>query len=356
MGYPTDFIYGGDDACVGVFGDVLYVAFAVIALLLGIYQIIYLQGLKLLPIYLMPFLSFLLLFDNCVMYYSCNGGNIDSNTISTAYVLNALTDPFFIVILYELCFRLHEARAVHFLCFPFEQGDDVSQIPAVCSVWLVRLVAIGLFIVNIFVNFSIISHDDVPYTGSGGYLYLVEHSDSLVVWLSLIAPIALSFVALAMGLTVHRYGKYYAMGLVNRWKYFWFAVLPLVAGYCFSYTVYPVTSNAGELVLLMGMTLLVWFTHEDIYMTGAFADFLHRSNALFMLPSIAVTEELSQRVEDEIFRREDGEVDSLELELPELTRNLDDMMKRLKREENGGAPSFSVDLEGITLQSMKAEV
>ena len=41
-------------------------------------------------------------------------------------------------------------------------------------------------------------------------------------------------------------------------------------------------SNAGELLLLMGLTLLVFLVERDFVLAGTFADFLRSSNVAFL--------------------------------------------------------------------------
>lgn len=44
---------------------------------------------------------------------------------------------------------------------------------------------------------------------------------------------------------------------------------------------YPLTSNCGELILLIGITYTTFLIEEDLALTGTFADYLHRSNIAF---------------------------------------------------------------------------
>ena len=49
-----------------------------------------------------------------------------------------------------------------------------------------------------------------------------------------------------------------------------------------SVTVYAVTSNAGEIALLFGVTVLVFLVQEDFSLAGSYADFLRSSNVAFL--------------------------------------------------------------------------
>jgi hypothetical protein len=52
-------------------------------------------------------------------------------------------------------------------------------------------------------------------------------------------------------------------------------------GQIFGTHVYPVTSNAGELALLIGAAYFLYLAQDDLLLTAHFADFLHQSNAAF---------------------------------------------------------------------------
>lgn len=54
-----------------------------------------------------------------------------------------------------------------------------------------------------------------------------------------------------------------------------------IAGEVFPRDQYPLTSNTGELILLIGITYTTFLIEEDLALTGTFADYLHRSNIAF---------------------------------------------------------------------------
>ena len=54
--------------------------------------------------------------------------------------------------------------------------------------------------------------------------------------------------------------------------------------------VYAVTSNAGEITLLIGVTVLVFLVQEDFSLAGSFADFLRSSNVAFLSPDVTIVE------------------------------------------------------------------
>jgi hypothetical protein len=73
------------------------------------------------------------------------------------------------------------------------------------------------------------------------------------------------------------------MGLscLSKWRMMLLASLIQTVGQIPGLVLYPVTSNGGEIALLMGMTYFLLLAQEDIILTARFADFLHQSNAVF---------------------------------------------------------------------------
>ena len=65
-GYPTSFIFGPWDACLGQFSNVLFLAFSWVGLLLFFVQVFPLQQLQLVPVYLLPLLTFCITYENVV--------------------------------------------------------------------------------------------------------------------------------------------------------------------------------------------------------------------------------------------------------------------------------------------------
>lgn len=91
------------------------------------------------------------------------------------------------------------------------------------------------------------------------------------------------FVIIFFCLCEIRYGSEYTIGLshLNKWKVLIVASLCQAVGQVFDDRIYPVTSNAGELALLIGVTYFLHLAQDDMILTAHFADFLHQSNAAF---------------------------------------------------------------------------
>ena len=82
---------------------------------------------------------------------------------------------------------------------------------------------------------------------------------------------------------VFRYGKNATLSLTSTapWTVLGVAALCQGAGQLFDVHFYPVTSNAGEMILLLGVSWIVYLVQCDLSITRNFAEFLHRSNLAF---------------------------------------------------------------------------
>jgi hypothetical protein len=182
--------------------------FAVISGSLCIIQLLFLQKLNILSVYLQPLLSFCMTYENVALYL---GSSISSKSAAAnaGNFFHSLEIPLFIIVLYEVSFRLHEARSAQFLyCIRFDQGKSAMQWVAPISLWIVRLIATGLFVINILVDFDVLRKQySSPEAGRGGYysLGVRNNSTKLTLWLALIPPIVLSAAGLLIGISLYRY-------------------------------------------------------------------------------------------------------------------------------------------------------
>ena len=165
---------------------------------------LFLSKLHILPAYALPLLSFCLAFINISLYFG-ESIEVKSHMANTLNLFQSLIVPLFVLVLFELTFRLHEARSakvhthknhtectncilasmyacsyfsniesfidlyVYLFCFyffeqfcyiPFDQQADVVNdwgfsIKMVTRVplWFVRVIVGGLFAINILVYY-----------------------------------------------------------------------------------------------------------------------------------------------------------------------------------------------------------
>jgi hypothetical protein len=286
--YSDSYLFGSENAYLGPWSPPFYIAFAVIAAIIMFIQLWYLRRLRIMTTYVMlPLLSLCILFENVCLYISAK--HDVSHSVSHVYIgfiLNSMTVPLFLLILYELVFKLHEFRNAHFLCFELEV--DANNLAAKVLMWIVRLLCLGLVAMTLITEFGWLDVDnkDPSMVGSAGYAYLAENPRSKALWLSLIPSMCLSLVGLLVATYIFKYGTYVALDNNTWWKAASFFIVFQIAGECFSYDVYPVTSNAGQLLLLVGITWCVWLAQYELSMAASYADFLHRSNSAFKAVSV----------------------------------------------------------------------
>jgi len=187
------------------------IVFAIIAGLLFIIQILFLQKLSILPVYALPLLSFSIAFENVVLF--CGPETVNtSSTANSAHFFHSIIIPLFVVIFFELTFRLHEARNAKFCFIPFDQSEDVINdwgftIKGISLVllWTVRIISLGLFVMNVLVDYRFVeTEDSYRLVGRGGYVTLSENSSNIPLWLSLIPPMFLSFIGLYLSFVLYK--------------------------------------------------------------------------------------------------------------------------------------------------------
>jgi hypothetical protein len=151
--------------------------------------------------------------------------------------------------------------------------------------WSIRGIAIGLFIINILVNYGFINSNgsDGTIAGNGGYISLAQHHNSNLLWLALIPPITLSAIGILIMIQIYRYAQYLTWDLKknDRWKILIIGVLGQTIGEIFGTKTYAVTSNAGEITLLISSSVLLLLIQRELASAANFAEYLHRSNVAF---------------------------------------------------------------------------
>lgn len=179
---------------------IMFIVLAIVAAILCVVQFRLIYSMKLLTVLLLPFISFCICFENVVLSY---GNDINQSTLTAVFgnIFQSFEIPLMIIVLYETSYRLFEVRTAHFMCIAFDQGSDISKVLANSTIWIVRIVACGLYIMNMFVDFR------REPTGRGGYVYLDHDRNDRrnYIWLDLIPTIVLSTVAVIISFVTARY-------------------------------------------------------------------------------------------------------------------------------------------------------
>lgn len=259
----------------------LYISFAIISGLLFFLQIFYLQKLRMLPVYLLPAISVCICWENSLL---AGGNRTETYWRISQFVtaIQALILPFHVIVIFEMPFRLHQARTAHFLCIPFEQGEMISGFISKICLWSVRIIALGLLVINLLVNFNLPHGHEMA--GKVGFVYFNDIENNTHMWLALLPPLLLSLESTIISVVMQRYAKDFSLGVRNQ-NYYWRYLLPIsliyAATHAFGRRLYPVLSNGGDLCLLIGESIMTYRVQLDLAVAGSFADFLHRSNIVF---------------------------------------------------------------------------
>mmetsp|Transcript_20374 Transcript_20374/g.45335 ORF Transcript_20374/g.45335 Transcript_20374/m.45335 type:complete len:216 (+) Transcript_20374:115-762(+) len=155
---------------------IFFIAFAALAGLLFIVQVLFLQRLKILPAYMIAIVSLCFSYENIILAF---GRRIDEGSlpVRVMYGVHAVQVSLLIMCIYETSYTLQEVRGANLLTIEF--GDDEAETGIVVrvgnwSVWVVRLLAVVLCGINVIINFELIP-GDYKSAGSGGYIYLATH-------------------------------------------------------------------------------------------------------------------------------------------------------------------------------------
>ena len=185
-----------------LYETIIFIILSGICFLLVLIQVIYLQKLKGNSVRMLPVLTLAICYES-----ACNGAgdtmSNDSGFAKFSVSVLAIILPMFIVILFELPFRLHEARSAHFMCIPFEQGEALSNTIASISLYSVRTVALGIFVVNLLVNLDLL-HDENNRAGLGGYATAENELNSVHFWLSIVPSMVLAALSLYISILMQR--------------------------------------------------------------------------------------------------------------------------------------------------------
>lgn len=186
------------------YAEVLFIIFAIIAAFLMVFQVIFLQKMKIFSVYAVVVISISICYENSLLAVG-DHLNSDSGAFKLLYGLQALQIPLFIICLYETAYRLYDEKGANLATVQLEERLARRFSLPCFGLWCITVLAAMLFILNILTNFQLLDHLHYLNAGSGGYVYLSKHSHSLTIWLALIPPIVLSIVALFTSMLVARY-------------------------------------------------------------------------------------------------------------------------------------------------------
>ncbi len=161
------------------------------------------------------------------------------------------------------------------------EEDEVYQ-PLVRPAILVvstRLFALGLLILNLLVNFDVLSDDSqVGRTGWATVVMNPEGDLSLTIFLSLLPMALVSILCLYFACLLWRYGTEFSMiintSVFNAWVCPVLGALAMIVGQCFGPDLFLITSNTGIALYMLTMTRVLYDIRHDIRQAGDLGSFL----------------------------------------------------------------------------------
>lgn len=200
----------------------------------------------------------------------------DSGAAGFAKVVHAFIIPLFLVLFFEVAYTVHKRRSVNFCGITFDEGHRRSF--TVASFFVrhsTHFIAVLLIVVNLIVNFNVPKNES-GRAGRAGYHELDESEDHLI--FGIIPSVVLSLYVIYFTVVLWRYGTTQSLQVhtsyLNPWAATFIGALAQVAGQLFPTSVYPLTSNAGEIVLISCFNVLLPHIHRDLAALETFESYL----------------------------------------------------------------------------------
>lgn len=209
--------------------------------------------------FLLPFGLICCVMENIAL--ACSGVIIQNEAddhilLKIIFVLQATQVPVFLLALFELTYKVHKKRSVHFCGMFFDEGRlgrykaGVFSTPVKSFVFrnLIRFLASLCCLLGFFANFDLLRDKDEKDTLAGrtGWWQLLRSKDAIYsahVLMSLIPTLVLVFCSFFLSIALWRYGINSSMvvhsALPNPWSF------PLCKySYVFSLLIKNISSNA----------------------------------------------------------------------------------------------------------------
>jgi len=241
----------------------------------------------------MPGLCILMSIQNATLAFDYNREKLSSQWFIALYMISSVIAPGIFIFTFVMTFLAYRTRSMPF-CFvhrgPGRSGtgesrlgeeDEVYQ-PLVRPAILVvstRMFALGLLILNLLVNFDVLSDDSkVGRTGWATVARNPEGDLSLTIFLSLLPMALVSILCLYFACLLWRYGTEFSMiintSIFNAWVCPVLGALAMIVGQCFGSDLFLITSNTGIAIYMLSMTRVLYEIRHDIRQAGDLGNFL----------------------------------------------------------------------------------
>jgi len=241
---------------------------------------------------IMPSLCLLLSIQNATIAYDYGKERVPPLWNIAVYMISSVIAPGIFIFTFVMTFLAYRTRSMPF-CFvhrgPGRSGtgesrleeDEVYQ-PLVRPAILVvstRMFAIGLLLLNLLLDFDVLSDDS--QVGQTGWAYVIENpggGSTLTIFLALLPMALVSCLCLYFACLIWRYGSEFSMvintSIFNAWMCPVLGALAMIVGQMFGPDLFLITSNSGILFYMISMTQALYEIRRDIRQAGDLGNFL----------------------------------------------------------------------------------
>jgi len=225
------------------------------------------------------------------------------DTAKFGNAVQACITPIFLTLCFDLAYIVHKNRSVNFFCISFDQGhrNIVEPWSWMMRNWM-RLISLFSLAIGILVNFRLVGSS--PYANQCGYYDWRKDASAPDAVLSLIPGTVLSIFNLIISFRLWLYGTNRALVInatvFNSWGILLIGAIGQLLGQVPSERYYPVSSNAGETLLLICVTYSFHIIHQDFQLSTSFNTFLDKYEKVAASRSARPSQPSSPKQKDEL--------------------------------------------------------
>jgi len=216
-----------------------------------------------------PIVCLILCIENVLL---CFENELDDTMtgVKVFYCFHAGVIPVILIISFEVCYMVHKRRSVNFCHIYFDEGRRVKTH---CKSFLLRnaiyILALFLFCINLVSSFR---KDEDIMAGKVGWIQFFNDERLLKnkthVLISLVSALILFVCELYLSIRIWMYGARSSLVIYpsyfNPWIKMFVGTLCLMGGELFTQKYFPITSNAGILLLVVSIISTMDEVHKEL--------------------------------------------------------------------------------------------
>jgi hypothetical protein len=245
---------------------------------------------------LLPAVSLALIIECVTLAYQYSGRLVSSPWAIVVYMLQATVAPNIFLATFVTTYLAHRTRSIPF-CLVYRGHPTQQESPEMAAaaddpytqalvrpptlIIMIRLLALGLLVLSLIVNFDVVWEDSV-LAGRTGWATVVSEpweSESAHIVLSLIPMAITSWMCLYFALLLWRYGTLFSMviypSLINPWLSLVMGTLLLMGGQWLGPDLFPILSNTGIFMYTLSLIRLLLEVRTDMLQATDLGNFLN---------------------------------------------------------------------------------